>query len=144
MFRKYSGWSFTSEIDGKKYSGVIESSKDSDVLVRIPEIKSATTGWLRSATDGNKVSISSMREKMEGRYFKVTDDNRNTVMQYGSSEGLVAGEITTYRLILDDADIKEYVLAYWRSLKGKAGKKADYTTFAKSWKNQLKGRVFVA
>ena len=132
------------EIDGKKYSGVIDSSKDSNMLVKIPEIKSATTGWLRSATHGNEVSISTMKEKMQGRYFKVTDDNRKTVMQYGSSEGLVAGEITTYRLKLSDEDIKEYVLAYWSSLKGKAGKKADYTTFAKSWKHQLKGWVFVA
>ena len=114
----------------------------SDLLVTIPQIKSATTGWLRSATDGNEVSVKTMREKMEGRIFRVKGEG-DVIREYGNL-GSFEGEIISYRLDLDDEAVKDYVLAYWNSLKGKAGKKADYTTFAKSWMNQLKGWVFVA
>ena len=129
------------QIPNQEFTAVIDSPL-SDLLVTIPQIKSATTGWLRSATDGNEVSVSAMRTKMEGRIFHIKGEG-DVIREYGNL-GSFEGEITSYRLDLDEEAVKDYVLAYWNSLSGKASKRADYTTFAKSWMNQIKGWVFVA
>jgi hypothetical protein len=129
------------QIPNQEFTAIIDSPL-SDLLVTIPQIKSATTGWLRSATYGNEVSVGTMRTKMEGRIFHVKGEG-DVIREYGNL-GNFEGEIVSYRLDLDDKAIEDYVLAYWNSLKGLAGKKGDSHTFAKSWKNQLKGWVFVA
>lgn len=130
------------EIDGAIYTAVIDSSKASTELLKVPQIKSATTGWLRKATSGNKVSVSKMKGAMTSRVFNIKSPAEEKVIrQYANIGDDFVGKIVKYRFELSDEDVKEYVRAYWGGLKGRD--RSEYMTLEK-WMRQLKEVEFIA
>lgn len=121
------------ELDEMEYHLIINTSKPARYLTEIPSFRSALAKAIGSSkNESGEVSVSKVTSKLKGREYDAPTDGKThkLLSRYANlkSNGGVAGDFSSFELVLTDAKTKALIKYYMQS-----NMQVKTRTLIKSW-----------